>query len=57
MAHLWLQRALRLTPDMIVADITMPVMHGHSGANTPFPANVTSICRERRHRMKLPPSY
>jgi CheY-like chemotaxis protein len=29
MAYLWLQRALRLTPDMIVADITMPVMHGH----------------------------
>jgi two-component SAPR family response regulator len=28
MAYLWLQRALRLTPDMIVANITMPVMHG-----------------------------
>ena len=29
MAYLWLKRALRLAPDMIVvADITMPVMHG-----------------------------
>jgi hypothetical protein len=57
MAHLWLQRALRLTPDMIVADITMLVMHGHSGANTPFPLRLRVFVANEGTGMKLPPSY
>jgi CheY-like chemotaxis protein len=57
MAYLWLQRALRLTPDMIVADITMSVMHGHSGATHLSPLTLRVFAANEGTGMKLPPSY